>query len=113
MSSGQTSAFFDELARRGYDPLLANVVGTARFEVVDGSRTERWLVTIDKGDIAVSRRNTRAGTTVRADRKTFDKAAAGRLNVMAAVLRGEIAISGDPRFLVRLQRLIPRPSGGP
>jgi hypothetical protein len=32
---------------------------------------------------------------------------------MAATLRGEIVISGDPRFLVQLQRLIPRPSGGP
>ena len=113
MSSGQTSAFFDELARREYDPLLANAAGTARFEVVDGDHTERWFVTIDKGKITVSRKNTKAGTTVRADRKTFEKAAAGRLNVMAAVLRGEIVISGDPRFLVRLQRLIPRPSGGP
>ena len=27
---------------------------------------------------------------------------------MAAVLRGEIAVSGDPRMLVRLQRLFPR-----
>ncbi len=113
MRSGPTSAFFDELARREYDPLLANAVGTARFEIVDGGRTERWLVTIDKGNVTVSRRNTRAGTTVRADRKSFDKAAVGRLNVMAAVLRGEIEISGDPRFLVHVQRLIPRPSGGP
>jgi len=70
-------------------------------------------VTIDKGAISVSRRNARAETIVRGDRKTLDKAAAGRLNVMAAVLRGEIVISGDPRFLVQLQRLIPRPSGGP
>jgi alkyl sulfatase BDS1-like metallo-beta-lactamase superfamily hydrolase len=113
MSSGQTTAFFDELARREYDPLLANALGTARFEVLDGERRERWFVTIDKGRITVSRKNTRAGTTIQADRKTFDKAAAGTLNVMAAVLRGEIVISGDPRFLVRLQRLIPRPSGGP
>ena len=113
MSSGLTSAFFDRLAQREYDPLLAKAVGTARFEIVDGERTERWLVTIDKGTIDVSRRNTRAGTTIRADRKTFEKAAAGRLNVMAAVLRGEIEISGDPRFLVRLQRLIPRPSARP
>ena len=113
MSSGPTSAFFDELARREYEPLLAKAVGTVRFEVDDGGRRARWFVTIDKGHIAVSRKNTKAGTTVQADRETFDKAAAGTLNVMAAVLRGEIVISGDPRFLVRLQRLIPRPSGRP
>lgn len=111
MSQGRTSAFFERLARREYEPMLRNAVGTARFEVVDKDGTERWLVTIDKGAIAVSRKNTKVGTIVRADRKTFDKAGAGTLNVMAAVLRGEIVISGDPRFLVQLQRLIPRPSG--
>lgn len=113
MSSGPTAAFFDELAQRGYEPLLAKAVGTVRFEVSDGDRTERWLVTIDKGRIGVSRRNGRAETIVRTDRKTFDKAAKGRLNALAAVLRGELVIEGDPRFLVRLQRLIPRPSDTP
>ena len=113
MSPGRTSAFFERLAQREYDPMLRNAVGTARFEVIDKGATERWLVTIDRGAIAVSKKNAKADTIVRADRRTFDKAAAGTLNVMAAVLRGEIVISGDPRFLVQLQRLIPRPSGGP
>jgi len=110
MSSGPTAAYFEALAQRGYEPLLANAVGTVRFEISDGGRPERWLVTIDKGRIGVSRRNGRAETIVRVDRKTFDKARRGRLNAFAAVLRGEIVIEGDPRFLVQLQRLIPRPS---
>jgi len=111
MSPARTAAFFERLAQREYDPMLRNAVGTARIEVVDkDGGAERWLVTIDKGAISVSRKNAKAGTVVRAERKTFDKAAAGTLNVMAAVLRGEIVISGDPRFLVQLQRLIPRPS---
>jgi putative sterol carrier protein len=110
MSSGPFSAFIDELARRGYDSMLANAVGTARFEVTDGGPRDRWLVTIDKGTITVSRKNTKAGTIVRGERKTFDEAASGRLNMMAAALRGEIVIAGDPRFLVQLQRLFPRPS---
>jgi putative sterol carrier protein len=113
MSPGRTSVFFERLAQREYDPMLRNAAGTARIEITDKGVTERWLVTIDKGAISVSRKNAKAETTVRADRKTFDKAATGTLNVMAAVLRGEIVISGDPRFLVQLQRLIPRPSGGP
>jgi len=113
MSPNRTSAFFEALARREYDPMLANADGTVRIDVVDKDGSERWLLTIDKGAITVSKKNARAGTVVRAGRKTFEKAAAGRLNVMAAVLRGEIEISGDPRFLVQLQRLIPRPSGGP
>jgi putative sterol carrier protein len=114
MSPRRTSAFFEQLARREYDPMLANAEGTVRIEITDkDGGGERWLVTIDKGAIEVSRKSARAGTIVRADRKTFEKAAAGRLNVMAAVLRGEIEISGDPRFLVQLQRLIPRPSAAP
>jgi putative sterol carrier protein len=109
VSSGSTSEFFDALAERGYEPMLEKVDGAARFDVVDNGRTERWLVTIEKGQIRVSRTNARAATVVRSDRRTFDQAAAGKLNVMAAVLRGEIGIEGDLRFLVRLQRLFPRP----
>ena len=101
--------FFDELAQREYQPLLEKASGAARFEVVDGKQTQRWLVQIDKGHIRVSRRNTRADTTARASKASFERAAAGQLNLMAAVLRGEIAVSGDPRMLVGLQRLFPRP----
>lgn len=99
---------FDALAQREYEPLLEKTVGSARFEVVDGKQTERWHVTIDKGHIRVSRRNARADTVVRGSRKSFQRAAAGRLNAMAAVLRGELVLEGDPRLLVRLQRLFPR-----
>jgi putative sterol carrier protein len=88
--------------------VLEKAKGAARFEVVDGKQTERWLVTIDKGHISVSRRNAHADTVVRASKESFERAAAGRLNLMAAVLRGEIGVSGDPRMLVMLQRLFPR-----
>jgi hypothetical protein len=111
VSSGATEEFFESLASRGYEPLLARVTGTARFDVVDGTRTQRWLVTFDKGRVDVTRRNGRAGTVVTASRESFERAVAGRLNVTAAALRGEVAITGDPRFLVRLQRLFPRPQG--
>jgi putative sterol carrier protein len=104
---------FDELAQREYEPLLEKTVGSARFEVVDGKRTQRWHVTIDKGHVRVTRRNARADTVVRGHRKSFERAAAGKLNAMAAVLRGELTIEGDPRLLVRLQRLFPRATHRP
>jgi hypothetical protein len=53
--SDLTAECFDELASRGHEPLLRKVTGSARFDVVAGQRTEHWLVTIDKGDIRVSR----------------------------------------------------------
>jgi putative sterol carrier protein len=104
--------FFDELAQREHEPLLDKAKGAARFEVVDGKQTARWLVTIDKGRISVSRRNAHADTVVRTSKESFERAAAGRLNLMAAVLRGEVGVSGDPRMLVMLQRLFPRPGDG-
>jgi len=110
VTSSPTAEFFDELGRRGHEPLLAKASGTARFDVVDGKRVERWLLTIDKGDLRVSRRNVAADAVVRADRASFDRAVAGKLNFMAAGLRGEVVVQGDPALLVLLQRLFPRPS---
>jgi putative sterol carrier protein len=105
------AGFFDELGSRGHEPLLAKAKGTARFEVVDGSRSDRWLLTIDKGDIRVSRRDAAADCLVRASKAFFDRAVAGEQNFLAGVLRGEVTVEGDPKLLVLLQRLFPRPSG--
>ena len=102
--------FFAELSRRGREPLLEKAKGSARFDIVEGRRTERWLVTIDKGDLRVSQRNATADCILRLDRSSFERAVAGKLNVMAAVLRGEVAVGGDPRLLVLLRRLFPQPS---
>ena len=104
-------AFFEELASRGHEPLVRKVTGSARFDVGDGKRTERWSVTIDKGEIRVSRKNAAADAVVRADKASFERAVVGDLNLMAAVLRGEVVVEGDPRLLVVIQRLFPRPSG--
>jgi putative sterol carrier protein len=111
---GQTSdsiaEFFTELGNRGHEPLLEQTKGSARFDVSDGKRTERWLLTIDRGNLKVSRRNAAADCVLRVDRPSFERAVTGKLNLMAAALRGEIAVGGDPRLIVRLQRLFPRPS---
>ena len=109
-TSDSIAEFFAELGRRGHEPLLEKARGSARFDIADGRRTERWLVTIDKGDLRVSRRNARADCILRVDRSTFERAAAGKLNIMAAVLRGEVIVGGDPRLLVLLRRLFLKPS---
>ena len=113
-TKGQTAdsiaEFFNELGNRGHEPLLQRASGSARFDVADGKRTERWLLTIDRGDLRVSRRNAAADCVLRLDRRTFERAVNGELNLMAAALRGTFALGGDPRFLVLLQRLFPRPS---
>jgi len=106
-----TTEFFDALGRRGHEPMLEKVRATVRFDLADGGRTERWLVTVEKGDISVSRRNARADCVIRTDRALFQRLANGEVNAMAALLRGAIAVQGDPQLIVLFQRLLPSPPG--
>jgi len=107
--SDPTERFFSDLAERGNEPLLAKASGTMCFEIVDGRRTRRWLLTVDKGALDVAPSGPEATCVVRASKPVFDRLAAGRLNAVAAVLRGDIAVEGDWRLLVRMQRLFPSP----
>jgi SCP-2 sterol transfer family len=109
-SADPTAEFFDDLQARGDDPLVRRASGTTRFDIVNGSRTERWLLTVKKGKLEVSRKNARADVVVHASRPVFDRLAAGKQNTLAALIRGEVTAQGDPKLLVLVQRLFPRPS---
>ena len=111
MTSDPTVDFFAALKSRGQEPepLLRKASGTVRFDIADGKRTERWLVELKKGDIAVSRRNARADCVVSADRALFDRIASGEANALAALLREEVNVEGDISLLVLFQRLFPGP----
>ena len=106
-----TSDFFEELRRRGHEPMLEKLTATMRFDLARDGRTERWLVSVDKGDLAVSRRQARADCVVRADGALFDGVVSGEVNAMAALLRGAIGLEGDPSLIVLFQRLFPGPAG--
>jgi putative sterol carrier protein len=106
-STDPTTAFFDDLAAREREPLLDNARGTTRFDIVDRRKTARWFVTIDNGAVSVSQRTKSADCVVRADKALFDELASGKKNAVAAVLRGDLAVEGDWRLLVRMQRLFP------
>ena len=107
--SDATEQFFEELGQRGHEPLVAKFSGRVRFDVVDGDHTDRWLVTIDKGDIAVSRDGETGECVVRADKALFDRLARGETNPMAAVLRGAVVCTGDIDLLLAVQRVFPGP----
>jgi len=102
-------SFFAQLAERGHEPLLARGSGTLRFDLADGKKVEHWLVTLEKGDVAVSRRNTAADLTLRADRSLFEQMVTGKMNATAAVLRGLLAVEGNLGLLILFQRLFPGP----
>jgi predicted lipid carrier protein YhbT len=104
-----TAEFFDAVGRRGHEPLLEHANGTLRVDLRDGRRTERWFVTVQKGDLTVSRRNTRADCIVSAERALFDRIVSGEANAFAALLREEMHVEGDVKLLVAFQRLLPGP----
>ena len=106
-----TTAFFQDLDARGHEPLLEKVTGTVRFDLLNGGRTAHWLVTIKKGDVAVSTEPAPADCVARADKAVFDGMVKGEIHAMAAMLRGTVGVEGDPELVVLFQRLFPGPPG--
>jgi putative sterol carrier protein len=104
-----TAQFFEELGRRGHEPLLEHATGTIRFELAQGKRTDRWLVSVKKGDITVSHGNGEADTVVNADEALFHRLVSGEQNAMAALLRGAVGVEGRVQLLAQFQRLLPGP----
>lgn len=104
-----TTEFFSALEARRHEPLLEKTRGSLRFDLKSGKRTTRWLIEIEKGDVSISHRNSKADCVVRAKKSLFDGIAGGQQNAMAAVLRGEVGIEGDRTLLVRFQKLFPGP----
>ena len=111
-----TEAFFGELALRGNDPLLARMSGTIRFDLRSERGLEHWYVTVRGGDIAVRHSATDAAdgadAVATADKEVLEGMASGRVNAMAAMLRGALHAEGDLALLMAFQRLLPGPPRG-
>ncbi|GGM48142.1 hypothetical protein GCM10011608_36160 [Micromonospora sonchi] len=104
-----TMRFFEDLDQRGYDPLLAKISGTLRFDLHEGPQTTHWLVRIDRGRIQVSRQDMEADTVIGASPAMMEGMVTGRENGLAALLRGDMTVSGDARLMVELERIFPGP----
>jgi hypothetical protein len=107
--SVRADEFFEGLRRRENDPVLQGGTGTVRFDLVENDKTEHWLVAVSQGEVAVSRRNSKADCVIRTERSLFEGMAGGEVNALAALLRGLVDVQGDPRLLVWFQRLFPGP----
>jgi len=108
-ASDAAAVFFDALGERGHEPALEYVTGSVAFELANGRGRRRWRVDVRKGDVAVSRAAGPADCTFRAGEDVFRKIITGRSSPMTAVLRGEVAVEGDPRMLLLFRRLLPTP----
>jgi hypothetical protein len=104
-----TAKFFGALAELGPDPLLERANGTIRFDLRDGKRVDRWLVSLENGEVTVSRGGGDADCVVHADKALFDEIAVGKENGTAAVLRGAVTIDGEMELMMVLRRVFPGP----
>ncbi len=105
--SAPTEGFFDELGRRGHEPLLEHITGTLRFDLDHDNETDHWLVNVANGDITVSNKNVKADSVIHTDKALFDRIVAGQANAMAAMLRGLIGVEGNRQLVAKFQRVFP------
>ncbi|MFG3707933.1 SCP2 sterol-binding domain-containing protein [Micromonospora sp. NPDC047670] len=110
-----TTRFLEDLDQREYEPLLAKSSGTLRLDLHEGAQTTHWLLRIDRGRVQVSREDQEADTVVGTSPALFEDLATGREDGVAALLRGDMTVTGDLRLVLQLERLFPSPpdSRGP
>jgi putative sterol carrier protein len=104
-----TAEFFENLATRGREPLIADASGTVRIDLTHEGQVEHWYVVMDRGAISVSHKRGRADAVIRTDRRLFDDLATGRTNATAATLRGALATEGELELMIAFQGLFPGP----
>ena len=102
--------FFTILAEPGRIPTFYGESATLRFDV-NGAGGEHWLVRIADGDVTVGRSADPADAIVRVERPVLEAIVTGRLNAMAAILRGLLTCEGSMAALVMFQRCLPGPPG--
>jgi hypothetical protein len=112
--------FFAGLTEPGHIATFEREAATLRFDVADVSdpaqfahaaSVEHWHVTINDGDVAVTRQLLPADATVHVARPTFEAIVTGRLNAQAALLRGLMTCEGSMAALMMFQRCLPGPPG--
>jgi alkyl sulfatase BDS1-like metallo-beta-lactamase superfamily hydrolase len=105
------SRFFGELAEAGHLATFERQSASLRFDIIDGDHIERWHVTVQDGDVSVTRENKPADGTVRMERQHFAAMVTGQLNAMAAILRGLLTLEGNMAAAMTFQRCLPGPPG--
>jgi hypothetical protein len=107
-----TGEFFDDIDRIGHVPHLDRFTGSMRLDLHENGRTDHWRVSIDRGNIRLSRGDDGpADTVISGDRALFDRIARGEIRPLSAFLRNEVTMSGEFRLLLVLERLVPGPPG--
>ncbi|WFE40869.1 SCP2 sterol-binding domain-containing protein [Micromonospora sp. WMMD998] len=100
-------AFFDQLSAMGYDTRLGKVCGSVRIDIRGDGGLRHWRLDIDRGHLRVSHDAGPASTVITTSERTAEAMAAGGMNGLAAIARGEILVDGDLALALRIGRLFP------
>ncbi len=102
--SDTTQAFFERLAKRGYEPLLHSVSGTIRCDIEDiGS----WFVAVNKGALSVSKDTVEADCAFTCSREDFERMVIGKQNPTTLFLQGKMKVTGNISLAQMFQRIFP------
>jgi putative sterol carrier protein len=102
-------AFFEAIT--GPHPALPKTIsGSLRFDLENGNRNEHWRVTFANGSVSAARSNAAADCIARTDKETMEAIIQGRINAMAAVLRGSIRVEGQVLLLALFRSLLTAPA---
>ena len=102
--SDTTLAFFDRLTARSYEPLLHSVSGTIQCDIEDvGS----WFVTVNKGELTVSRDVTETDCAFMCSRDDFERMVVGKQNPTTLFLQGKMKVTGNISLAQMFQRIFP------
>jgi ubiquinone biosynthesis protein UbiJ len=102
--SETTQAFFERLAKRGYEPLLHSVSGTIRCEI-EGAGS--WFVGVNNGALSVSRDTAGADCVIACSREDFVRMVVGKQNPTTLFMQGKMQLTGDIVLAQMFQRLFP------
>jgi hypothetical protein len=115
MPVGSAPACFEALARQGYEPRLADAVGTWEFNIED---VGTWTVAVNHGELRVTAKQTRPvdsggvpTTRFRLREDELVRLARGdrHENLFTGVIRGAIVVEGQMAFAQKLQTILPLP----
>jgi predicted lipid carrier protein YhbT len=102
--SDTTHTFFEQLATRGYEPLLHSVSGTIRCDIEDAGS---WFVVVNNGSLTVSRDPSEADCMFACSRENFERIVVGKQNPTTLFLQGKMEVAGNISLAMMFQRLFP------
>jgi putative sterol carrier protein len=108
LTKDSTQTFFEELAKRGREPLLHEVEGTIRFDLSDSAGNWHvWHLTIDHGKMTVSNGLDDADCVLTCSLEDFDRVIQGKQNLVTALMQGRVQLTGDIFLAQMFTRLLP------